>query len=286
MKSTIYTSILLLLIVSGCATIVGPETISRNPYIGTIVVDYKTGRVISEDNANKLIYPASMVKLMDLMIILDKVQRKELQLTNKVVIPTEATKNIKGTIINLKEKEVFTVEDLLHALMVKSANDAAVALAIYVAGSEKAFVDLMNARARELGMKSTRFFTVNGLPHTNGKDYDISTPRDFTILGRELLMKHPEALKYTNCREYQFRKAPNPLTIKPHNYLLYSFPGCDGLKTGYNDAGGYSIITTAQQDGRRIIAVVAGCKESKTRDSTAQELMKKAFLNPAVSSRP
>jgi D-alanyl-D-alanine carboxypeptidase (penicillin-binding protein 5/6) len=178
----------------------------------------------------------------------------------------------------LAQGEVFSVEDLLYALMIKSANDAAVALAEKVAGSTDEFVALMNHRARELGMRSTRFTTVNGLPPGRGKAYDKTTARDLTILCRELL-KYPGTLRYTSTRQRPFRQnVPSRMVLlQTHNHLLARVEGCDGLKTGYTAAAGFSIAATASRNGQRVIAVVLGSIDSKTRDSKAATLIDKGF---------
>jgi D-alanyl-D-alanine carboxypeptidase (penicillin-binding protein 5/6) len=213
---------------------------------------------------------------MDLLIILEKVQHDDLRLSDTVAIGAEAAR-IGGSQVYLRDGEQFTVDDLLYALMVQSANDVAVALAIHVAGSKKAFVQEMNKRAAEIGMKSTHFASVHGLPPAKGEHPDISTPRDLSLLACEVL-KHPESLRYTGCREKVFRSGEQPLLMRNHNHLLDIVEGCDGLKTGYFRAAGYSIVATALQNGRRIIAVVAGCRDRKTRDKTAQKLLTELSL--------
>ena len=218
---------------------------------------------------------------MDLLIILEKVQRNDLRLADTVKVGAEAAR-MSGAQVNLGQGEQFTVDDLLYALMVESANDAAVALAIHVAGSEEAFVQQMNKRAREIGMKSTRFASANGLPPGKGEVPDISTPYDLSLLAREVL-KHPESLRYTGCREKVFRPGEKPLLMHNHNHLLETVEGCDGLKTGYFRAAGFSIVATALRDGRRLIAVVAGSSDRKMRDRIAQELLTES--SPPVRDR-
>jgi D-alanyl-D-alanine carboxypeptidase (penicillin-binding protein 5/6) len=183
---------------------------------------------------------------------------------------------------------VFSVDDLLYALMVQSANDAAVALAEKVAGSTEAFVALMNQRAAELGMTSTVFHSVHGLPPGAGQQPDVTTARDFARLSRELL-KHPEALRYTSTRERPFRPNAGDKTVvmRTHNHLLGDVPGCDGLKTGYIAAAGYSISATAARNQQRVITVVLDSADRKRRDAKAAELIAKGFSSlPAVVPVP
>jgi D-alanyl-D-alanine carboxypeptidase (penicillin-binding protein 5/6) len=207
------------------------------------------------------------------------------KLTDPVQVTAEASK-IGGSQVWLAEKETFPVEDLLYALMVQSANDAAVALAIHLAGSKEAFVGLMNERAQALGMTRTRFESVHGLPPGPGQKPDVTTPRDFVLLCRELL-KYPEALAYTSTKERAFRSDPKTQVImRTHNGLLNTYPGCDGLKTGYYRVAGYSIAATAQRGDRRVIAVVLGSESKTTRDAKAAELLSKGFLAISGSAAP
>ena len=252
------------------------ENIARDPYVGAVAIDVESGLVLFEDNAGAEVYPASTVKLMDLLIILEKVERNELSLSDTVTVGAEAA-GMGGSQVYLGKGERFTVDDLLYAMTVESANDAAVALAIHVAGSKEAFVEQMNRRAAEIGMKSTRFASPHGLPPSKGDSPDVSTAHDLSLLAREVL-KHPEALRYTGCREKIFRPDTRPLPMHNHNHLLGAVRGCDGLKTGYFRAAGFSIVATALRDGRRLIAVVAGSRDSKTRDRTAQRLLTELTL--------
>lgn len=250
------------------------STISRDPYIGAIVVVAASGRVLFNDNADVAGYPASVVKLMDLLIIMEKVRQGTLKLTDTVTVAPEAA-DIGGSHIELKEKETFSIDDLLYALMVKSANDAATALAIHVAGSEQAFVELMNRKARELGMISTRFHSVHGLTTKRGQAHDKATARDLSLLARAVL-KYPDTLRYSSTKRFTFRNGT--FNINNHNHLLGVVEGCDGLKTGYFVKAGFSIVATAKRNNVRIIAVVLGSRSRQTRDLKAKELLAKGFL--------
>jgi len=252
-------------------------SMARNPYLGAIVVEAATGRVLFEDQADTRGYPASMQKLMDLVIILEKIEHGQLSLQDQVPVSAKAAKT-GGSQVWLAEKEIFPVEDLLYALMVQSANDAAVALAEKVAGSTDAFVELMNHKAKELGMNSTVFHSVHGLPPAPGQEHDVTTARDFSLLCREVV-KHTQALKYTSTRERPFRQN-NPsraVTLRTHNHLLGHVEGCDGLKTGFFAQAGFSIAVTALRQGQRVVVVVLDSPDLKTRDHTATELMAKGF---------
>jgi D-alanyl-D-alanine carboxypeptidase (penicillin-binding protein 5/6) len=177
---------------------------------------------------------------------------------------------------------------LIYAAIVQSGNDAATALALHYAGNKEAFVDVMNKRAQEIGMKDTVFHSVHGLPPGKDQLPDISTARDLAKLSQELL-KHPEALKYTSTTERPFRvDAPEPFIMRSHNHLLGLMEGCDGLKTGYFRKGGFSIAATATKKGVRAIVVVLGSTDRKVRDAKARELLSKGLMELAAKapSRP
>jgi D-alanyl-D-alanine carboxypeptidase (penicillin-binding protein 5/6) len=254
-----------------------PVGISKNPYIGAIVVDASTGRVLVEDNADGKGYPASTLKLMDLLIVIEKIKAGQLTLQDPVPVSAKSAKT-GGSQVYLAEKEVFTLDEMLYALMVQSANDAAVAIAEKVAGSTEAFVALMNQRAKQLGMNNTVFNSVHGLPPSAGQAHDVTTARDFSILCREVL-KHPEVLRYTSTRERPFRPgvAGKTVVMRTHNHLLASLDGCDGLKTGYITVAGFSIAVTASRNGQRVVAMVLGSSDRKVRDAKASELVAKGF---------
>lgn len=266
--------VLLVLFGSSMASRAALSTLSRDPYLGAIVVDAASGRVLFEDSADAVGYPASVLKLMDLLIILEKVDQGALRLDDKVTISAEASK-IGGSQVYLAEKEVFTIDELLYALMIQSANDAATALAIHVAGSRDGFVQLMNEKARALGMTHTQFSTVHGLPPSAGQEPDRTTARDLSILGRELA-RHPDVFRYTSTQVRGFRN--NTFEMRNHNKLLGTVAGVDGFKTGYFGAAGFSMVVTAQRDGVRIIAVVLGSVSRPGRDAKASELLAKGFL--------
>jgi serine-type D-Ala-D-Ala carboxypeptidase (penicillin-binding protein 5/6) len=268
---------------SSTAKSAGRKVISRDPWLGAIVVDAATGKVLYENQADAKGYPASVLKLMDLLIILEKLEQKQLSLQDQVPVSAKAS-HIGGSRVWLAEKESFTLDEMLYALMVQSANDVAVALAEKVGGSTDGFLELMNRRAKELGMTSTVFHSVHGLPPAAGQEHDLTTARDLSLLCRELL-KHSDTLRYTSTREHPFR--PNvpgkTIQMRTHNHLLGHVEGCDGLKTGYITQSGFSIAVTAARNGQRVIVVVLDSISLKVRDAKAAELVAKGFaaLPPA-----
>ena len=262
------------------------KVIAENPYLGAIVVDNATGKVLFEDKADAEGYPASVLKLMDLLIILEKIEQRQLELQDPVIVSAKAS-HIGGSRVWLAEKETFTVDEMLYALMVQSANDVAVALAEKFAGSTEAFVELMNKRAQELGMTHTVFHSVHGLPPGAGQEHDVTTARDFALLSRELL-KHKDTLRYTSTRERPFRPddKKHMVMMRNHDHLLGQVEGVDGLKTGYFTEAGYSIALTAERKGQRVIVIVLGSVDRKVRDAKAAELLAKGFLALPAQSSP
>ncbi|MBC2717743.1 MAG: D-alanyl-D-alanine carboxypeptidase [Desulfobacteraceae bacterium] len=260
----------------------GLKKVSKTPYLGAIVVDAETGKVILEDHADAKGYPASMIKLMNLLVILDAVKAQHISLDDPVSVSAKVSR-MGGSQVYLKEKEVFSVEELIYAMMVQSANDAALALAVHYTGSMEVFVDLMNKKAKEIGMSNTVFHSVHGLPPSGNNQPDVTTARDMAKLSRELL-KYPEALKYTSIQVREFRPdIPEPFIMRTHNHLLKDFEGCDGLKTGYFRAAGFSIAATAQKKDVRAIAVILGSVSSKERDKHARLLLSKGLMEILIN---
>ncbi len=249
------------------------KNVATDPYASAFVLDAATGETLFSNNADAPVYPASTLKLMVLAVILDRIEQGTLQLDEMVQVTVEAYK-MGGSQVYLDPKEQFPLEELLYALMIQSANDAAVALASHVAGTTDEFVGLMNKKADELGMKNTRFYSVHGLPPAKDQQVDVTTARDFGTLCR-YLSSQPEVFKYTGTRVRDFRGGE--FVMRTHNHLLEQVDGCDGFKTGYFTKAGFSIAATAKRGGVRIIAIVMGSKDRKVRDAKAIELIAKGF---------
>ncbi|HAL93074.1 MAG TPA: D-alanyl-D-alanine carboxypeptidase [Verrucomicrobia bacterium] len=262
-------------------------SIARDPYLGAIVIDASNGNVLFEDGADRPGYPASMLKLMDLFVILDRVEQGSLRLGDIVPVTKEAF-DMGGSQVWLDPRESFPVEELLYALMVQSANDAAMALAIHVGGSREGFVRLMNEKARELGLSPiTQFQSPHGLPPGEGQRPDMTTPRDFAKLCQALLAAHPETLDYTSVIQRPFRPdAEKPVIMGNHNELLGVFPGCDGLKTGWIRASGYCLAATVQRDGRRVISVLMGSATKQANIAKTKELINRWLPEAARVAEP
>jgi D-alanyl-D-alanine carboxypeptidase (penicillin-binding protein 5/6) len=244
---------------------------------GMICVDAATGAVLSQEKADYPGHPASVTKLMTTLLVLEDLRANKITLRSRVAV-TKAAADVGGSQVWLAPGESFTVDEMLHALLLKSANDVAVALAVDREGGVPAFVARMNRRAAELGMSRTTFVTPNGLTYGKGP-HDTTTARDLAKLA-VALCQFPELLKFTGTKQYVFRRPGKPLELLNHNHLLDSFPGCDGLKTGWTVAAHASIVTTAKDKDQRVIAVVLGCQspggakaEQRLRDSLAADLM-------------
>ncbi len=264
------------------------ETAAENSsaYKGAIVLDAATGKVLFEDRADYVGPPASVTKLMTFLVVHDRIKRGDLTLQTPVHVTAEASKT-GGSQVYLAEKEVFPVEEMLYALMIASANDAATALAIHVAGSRAAFVELMNARARELGLSGTTFRSPHGLPPTSRTlaDSDQTSPRDLANLSVHLL-KNTNVLAYTSVKKRPFRPGLKQIDMDNHNNLLGKVAGVDGLKTGFTRGAGFCLAATSQRNGRRVVVVTMGSPDSKTRDIKIAELLERGFtalpVGPAV----
>ena len=278
---------LLLFLLAGVLVILAAQgqAIPRDPYNGAIVVDATTGAVLFEDGADRPGYPASMLKLMTLFVVLDRIEADALNLTDIVPVTKEVMR-MGGSQVWLDPRESFPVEELLYALIVQSANDAAMALALHVGGSRDGFVQMMNEKATAIGLSPiTRFQSPHGLPPGQGQRPDMTTPRDFANLCKALLEAHPQTLDYTSVRKREFRTNAQPpfqpMLMETHNHLLGTVPGCDGLKTGWIRASGYCIAATAQRDGRRVIVIVMGSVNRSTRDAKTVELINR-YLPEAI----
>jgi D-alanyl-D-alanine carboxypeptidase (penicillin-binding protein 5/6) len=245
----------------------------EEPYKSYIVMEAITGKVIEGDNIHLKRPPASVVKLMVALVVMEKVAKGEVKLTDQVAVTREASK-IGGSQVYLKEGETFSLEELMKATLIASGNDAAYALAEHTAGSKDEFVKLMNEKAKALNMTDSEFHSVHGLPPSKGQEPDLSSSSDLAMLGRELL-KYPKLIEWTSIKSEPFRDGK--FIMNNHNKLLTRMGGVDGLKTGFYRESGFNIVATAQKNGLRFIVVVLGSPKAKTRDDIAVEKFKKAF---------
>jgi D-alanyl-D-alanine carboxypeptidase (penicillin-binding protein 5/6) len=256
--------------------------LKNDPYQSAIVVDARTGKILYENRAAVYSYPASITKMMTMLIVLEQIDAGVIRLSDRVKISKEvAGIGGSGVYLDVRESGAFTVENMLEALMIHSANDAAEALAFHVAGSRDAFVDMMNQKARELGMNSTTYHTPHGLPPGDGLQPDISTAYDVAILSLACL-RHPETLKYTSTKLSWLPLSPirdQKFMLANRNALVGKDPyqGCDGLKTGYHSKGGSSLTATAKRGDVRVVAVALGCPNKSVRNIEIRKLLDKGF---------
>ena len=265
----------------------------RDPYVGALVVDAKSGRVLFADRADAVARPASVTKLMTALLVLEDVKAGRYGMDSMVSAGPMALR-MEPSIIGFqdlatKKPVSWSVDTLLYALMIRSANDAAVALAEHASGTMEKFVARMNAKAKSLGMGNTVYYNPNGLPPNSVKRYpwksfNTTTCNDQAKLAREILAKHPELLRYTSRKTWQM---PNGQTIINHNNVMRmdkwkivnpdGTEAVDGLKTGYIHAGGSSVVLTGKRGGCRAIVVVLGSASAQLRDSHARNLMEDAL---------
>ncbi|MDT3427537.1 D-alanyl-D-alanine carboxypeptidase (penicillin-binding protein 5/6) [Paenibacillus forsythiae] len=227
-----------------------------------VLMDAGTGTVIYEKNSHDKLPPASITKIMTMLLTVEALDDGRLKLTDKVRTSDYAA-SMGGSQIFLEPGEEMTVDEMLKGIAMASGNDASVAMAEKLAGSESAFVDLMNKRAGELGMKDTHFANCNGLPAEN----HYSSAHDIAVMSRELL-KHDRIIKYTGSYQDYLRKdSKKPFWLVNTNKLVRFYTGADGLKTGYTSEAKFCLSATASRDGLRAVAVVLGEPNTKTRNS-------------------
>lgn len=243
-----------------------------------LLMDAETGFVLYTKNAAEALPPASVTKIMTLLLVAEAVEKDVIALEDKVMVSANAA-SMGGSQIFIKEGEEFTVEELLKSTVIASANDAAVALAETVAGSEEAFVERMNQRAKELGMNNTHFENATGLDDTVTNH--VISAYDIALMSRELL-KYDIVTDYSNVWQDSIRNGEFILTNT--NRLVRYYDGCTGLKTGSTDKAGFCISATAKRDGMHLIAVVMGAETRDERNNAAKTMLDFGFSNYALYS--
>ncbi len=242
-----------------------------------LVMEVATGTVLFEKDADAKVHPASVTKVMTVLLIFEALEEGRLTLDEQVTTSAHA-KSMGGSQVFLEEGETQTVETLLKCIIIASGNDAAVAMAEHIAGSEEAFVARMNERAAELGMKNTHFVDCCGL--TDSSDH-YTTARDVALASRELLARFPQVTDYSKIWmediTHVTAKGSSTFTLTNTNKLLRAFDGCDGLKTGSTSYAKYCLSATAQRGGIRLIGTVMTAPDSKTRFADAAKLLGYGF---------
>lgn len=240
-----------------------------------ILIDAATGQVLFEKNADQPYEPASLVKIMTLLVAMDAVKAGQVSLSDPVRTSRRAAA-VGGSQVYLAEGETHPLEMMLKAIAIASGNDASVAVAEFLAGTEEAFTDLMNARARSLGMTNSYFANADGLPPAPGERPSLASARDIAIASRALILEHPEVLAWTSTVMEKFRD--NPLFILYNtNGLLGKYDGLDGLKTGHTEAAGWCLAATAVRGGVRLISVVMGTASREAREEETRRLLDYGF---------
>ncbi len=263
------------------ATDTEEEIFKLQPADGTLHLDCKsailmeatTGTVLYVQNADEALPPASVTKVMTLLLVMEAIDSGTVRIDNTVTVSANAA-SMGGSQVYLKEGEQMNVEDLLKSVVIASANDAAVALAEYLCGSVQAFVEKMNARAEELGMTNTKFENVTGLDDT--AQNHLTSAHDIALMSRALIA-HPTVLEYSSIWMDTIRDGAFGLTNT--NRLVRFYKGCTGLKTGSTDKAGFCISATAERDGLSLICVIMGAETRDGRNAAATALLDWGFAN-------
>ena len=245
-----------------------------------VLMEKETGTVLCEQNAHDKREPASVTKIMTLLLVMEALDEGRISHTDPVTVSARAA-SMGGSQVYLKEGEQMSVEELIKAVAVVSGNDAAVALAEHIAGSEEAFVARMNERAAQLGMADTNFVNCTGLPAAG----HLTSAYDIALMSRELILNHPNIRQYSTIWMDTIRGGSFQLANT--NKLVRYYEGCTGLKTGSTDSALYCLSATAEREGMELIAVVLGSPTSAQRFSAAQALLTYGFANyTMVDVRP
>ena len=242
-----------------------------------VMLEVSTGEIIFEKNSHERLHPASMTKMMSLLIIMESIERGIIKLDDMVTVSPNAS-GMGGSQILLETNEQMSVDDLIKGVTIASGNDAVVALAERIAGTEEQFVNMMNQKVKELGLKDTNFKNSHGLDAAN----HYSSAYDMSIIGKELV-KHEKILEYSSIYEMYLREnTDRKVWLVNTNKLVRFYDGVDGLKTGYTKEAGYCLTATAKRGDMRLIAVVMGEPDSATRNSEVTSLLDYAFVQYEV----
>ena len=277
MKQLLAAALCACLLVQPAAAVTGAPEVEAG---SAVLMEKETGAVLYEANAHDKLEPASVTKVMTLLLVMEALDAGRIQKEDLVTVSARAA-SMGGSQVYLKEGEQMTVDDMLKAVAVVSGNDAAVALAEHIAGSEEGFVALMNQRAAELGMADTNFVNCTGLPAAG----HLTSAYDIALMSRELILRHPDIRTYTTIwmdtiRDGQFQLANT-------NKLVRYYEGCTGLKTGSTDSALYCLSATAEREGMELIAVVMKSPTSAQRFESAKAMLTFGFANyTLVDVRP
>lgn len=246
-----------------------------NPPYAHIVLDAATGRVLYQSDADRALYPASLTKVMTLVMVFEALDAKKINLNSPVLFSSHAA-NMPPSRLGIKPGKSITVETAIKALVTKSANDVAAALGEKLGGSEARFAQLMNLKARQIGMSQTHFKNASGLHNVN----QVSSARDMAKLAIHLMNTYPRYYKYFGLREFSY----DGKTYKNHNHLMSTYRGMDGLKTGYIYPSGFNLIASARRGNTRLIGVIFGGKTTKSRNAQMANLLDSGFAGKRLNT--
>lgn len=258
-------ALLLLSILPGVSFAVKAPTVNASGYL---LVDVESGQVLSEQNADARLEPASLTKIMTAHVVFSEIKADRISLQDMVLISEKAWK-MTGSKMFIEVNKQIPVEALLKGLIIQSGNDAAVALAEHVAGSEEAFAELMNKHAAQLGMNGTHFVNASGMPDEN----HYTTPRDIALVTEATILEYPEFYKWYAEKEYTYNNIKQP----NRNRLLWRDESVDGVKTGHTEAAGYCLVSSAKRDGSRLVSVIMGTKSDSARIVESRKLLNWGF---------
>ena len=235
---------------------------------GHLLVDFDSGLVLAENNPDKRLEPASLTKIMTAYVVFKELQEGNLSLQDQVLVSEKAWKT-PGSRMFIEVNKKVTIDELMRGMIIQSGNDACVALAEHIAGSEQAFAGLMNEHAARLEMNQTNFVNATGLPH---KDH-YTTPEDILKVTRATILEFPEFYSLYAEKEYTF----NEITQHNRNKLLWRDESVDGVKTGHTEAAGYCLVASAQKENMRLLSVVMGTDSEESRAAETQSLLSYGF---------
>jgi D-alanyl-D-alanine carboxypeptidase len=263
---SLYRAAALSVAVGSTGVLVG-QTASAEKY-AALVMDADTNEILHSRNADDPRYPASLTKVMTLYLLFDAINAGEVSLNDRMTVSRNAAAQPPSN-LKLKAGDKIKIEDAILALVTKSANDVAVVVAEHLGGTERKFAEQMTDKARELGLQNTTFKNASGLPNTAQK----TTAYDLALLADALVENHAQYYHYFENKKFSWGR----LVYKNHNELIGSVNGVDGIKTGYTRASGFNLMTSAERDGHRVIAIVLGGATAKSRDAHVEDLVEAAF---------
>lgn len=283
MKKLICFIVLLCFIGSFPTFVLAEEELSVNLIpnaVSGVLMEAETGKIIFSKDMNKKVAIASMTKMVAQIIILEKIEEGKIKWDDVVTVSKNAA-DMGGSQIYISEGEKITIEDLMKGISMASGNDATVAMAEVISGTEAKFVELMNKKVKELGLKNTQFKNCTGLD----EDAHYSSAYDMAVIARELVVNHPEILKFSSVYEDYLREdTENKFWLVNTNKLVRFYEGADGLKTGHTDNAGYCLAATAKKNGFRLIGIVLGEGNATVRNNETMELLDYGYQNLKVNT--